>query len=176
MIGHSWITRKVQESGPKAPCVLPNPAPEPVKVDLPSLPPRTSRHMEQKTTLHAAPKARPSQPSQSSSVPDILNCMLKDTTAEHRAHLFDLKCKICTGQISVEDESEPLANKPKLSGSSSSSTKPDQWRDRPSRPTWMYARTDLRTEERGWRTPAGDESPLLAPPRLPHHGILCFPQ
>ncbi|XP_038863411.1 death-inducer obliterator 1-like [Salvelinus namaycush] len=156
----------VRESGPKAPCVLPNPAPEPVKVDLPSLPPRTNRHME-KTTLHAAPKARPSQSSRSSSVPDILSSMLKDTTAEHRAHLFDLKCKICTGQISVEDEAEPLAKKSKLSGSSSSSTKPDQWRDRPSRPPWMYARTDLRTEERGWRTPAGDESPLLAPPDSP---------
>ncbi|CAB1329381.1 unnamed protein product [Coregonus sp. 'balchen'] len=128
-------TLAVQESGPKAPCVLPNQAPEPS--------------------------------SQSSSVPDILSCMLKDTTAEHRAHLFDLKCKICTGQISVEDEEEPLPKKPKLSGSSPSSTKPDEWRDRPSRPPWMYARTDLRTEDRGWRTPAGDESPLLAPPDSP---------
>lgn len=57
---------------------------------------------EQKTTLHAAPNARPNQSSQSSSVPDILICMLKDTTAEHRAHLFDLKCKICTGKWKKE--------------------------------------------------------------------------
>nr|XP_046221195.1 LOW QUALITY PROTEIN: death-inducer obliterator 1-like [Oncorhynchus gorbuscha] len=168
-------TPEVLESGPKATCVLPNPAPEPVKVDLPSLPFRPSRHMEQKSTLPATPKARPNQSSQNSSVPDILSCMLKDTTAEHRAHLFDLKCKICTGQITVEGEEEPVPKKSKLSGSSSSSTNPDEWKDRPSRPPWMYARTDPRTEERGWRTPAGDESPLLAPPRLPHHGFPCPP-
>uniref|UniRef100_A0A8C8D905 TFIIS central domain-containing protein n=1 Tax=Oncorhynchus tshawytscha TaxID=74940 RepID=A0A8C8D905_ONCTS len=168
-------TPEVRESGPKATCVLPNPAPEPVKVDLPSLPFRPSRHMEQKSTLPAAPKARPNQSSQNSSVPDILSCMLKDTTAEHRAHLFDLKCKICTGQITVEGEEEPVPKKSKLSGSSSSSTNPDEWKDRPSRPPWMYARTDPRTEERGWRTPAGDESPLLAPPDSPTMGSPASP-
>jgi len=30
-------------------------------------------------------------------MPDIFSIMLKDTTAEHKAHLFDLNCKICTG-------------------------------------------------------------------------------
>lgn len=38
------------------------------------------------------------QPNQSSTVPDILTCMLKDTTSEHKTHIFDLKCKICTGK------------------------------------------------------------------------------
>lgn len=33
-----------------------------------------------------------------SAMPDIFSTMLKDTTAEHRAHLFDLNCKICTGE------------------------------------------------------------------------------
>ena len=31
-----------------------------------------------------------------SALPDIFS-MMRDTTAEHRAHLFDLNCKICTG-------------------------------------------------------------------------------
>lgn len=34
----------------------------------------------------------------SSSMPDIFSSMLKDTTSEHRTHLFDLNCKICTGK------------------------------------------------------------------------------
>uniref|UniRef100_H3BAT1 Death-inducer obliterator 1 n=1 Tax=Latimeria chalumnae TaxID=7897 RepID=H3BAT1_LATCH len=47
-------------------------------------------------------------------LPDIFSNMLKDTTSEHRAHLFDLNCKICTGQISSLDE-EPVPKKPKVS-------------------------------------------------------------
>ncbi|XP_059385331.1 death-inducer obliterator 1-like isoform X2 [Carassius carassius] len=46
-----------------------------------------------------------------SSVPDIFSSMLKDTTAEHRAHLFDLNCKICTGQKLVDDEPPSKKNK-----------------------------------------------------------------
>ncbi|GAA6221817.1 death-inducer obliterator 1-like [Lates japonicus] len=46
-----------------------------------------------------------------SSMPDIFSSMLKDTTSEHRTHLFDLNCKICTGQ-KLEDES--AAKKAKL--------------------------------------------------------------
>ncbi|XP_060793160.1 death-inducer obliterator 1 isoform X2 [Neoarius graeffei] len=40
----------------------------------------------------------------STAVSDIISSMLKDTTAEHKAHLFDLKCKICTGQISANED------------------------------------------------------------------------
>lgn len=29
---------------------------------------------------------------------DVFSSMLKDTTSQHRAHLFDLNCKICTGE------------------------------------------------------------------------------
>ncbi|CAJ1051365.1 death-inducer obliterator 1-like isoform X6 [Xyrichtys novacula] len=47
----------------------------------------------------------------SSSMPDFFSNMLKDTTAEHRTHLFDLNCKICTGQKS---EDEPTPKKAKL--------------------------------------------------------------
>ncbi|XP_068449537.1 death-inducer obliterator 1 isoform X2 [Clinocottus analis] len=42
---------------------------------------------------------------------DIFGTMLKDTTSQHRTHLFDLNCKICIGQKS---EDEPLAKKAKL--------------------------------------------------------------
>lgn len=31
---------------------------------------------------------------------DVFSSMLKDTTGQHRAHLFDLNCKICTGEPS----------------------------------------------------------------------------
>lgn len=54
---------------------------------------------EQKRGLSAPPsKLRSNQSSQGNTGPDILSCMLKDTTSEHKAHLFDLKCKICTGE------------------------------------------------------------------------------
>ncbi|KAM6298567.1 death-inducer obliterator 1 [Aegotheles albertisi] len=38
---------------------------------------------------------------------DIFSSMLKDTTSQHRAHLFDLNCKICTGQISASEDEVP---------------------------------------------------------------------
>ncbi|XP_026800791.3 death-inducer obliterator 1 [Pangasianodon hypophthalmus] len=40
----------------------------------------------------------------STAVSEIISSMLKDTTAEHKAHLFDLKCRICTGQISADED------------------------------------------------------------------------
>ncbi|KAI3357554.1 hypothetical protein L3Q82_015971, partial [Scortum barcoo] len=117
--------------------------PEAVKVDLPSLNPvRRDRNMEQKKSLPASTvKTRTSQPSQGGAVPDVLACMLKDTTSEHKAHLFDLKCKICTGQILAGDE-EPAKKKPKVS----------ETREK---------------YEPSWRKPAGDDSPLRAPPDSP---------
>ena len=36
------------------------------------------------------------------SMPDIFSTMLKDTTSEHRTHLFDLNCLICTGKWHTE--------------------------------------------------------------------------
>ncbi|XP_070275734.1 death-inducer obliterator 1 isoform X2 [Myotis yumanensis] len=43
---------------------------------------------------------------------DLFSSMLKDTTGQHRAHLFDLNCKICTGQVpSLEDEPAPKRQK-----------------------------------------------------------------
>ncbi|XP_051516364.1 death-inducer obliterator 1 isoform X2 [Myxocyprinus asiaticus] len=47
-----------------------------------------------------------------SDVPDVISSMLKDTTPEHKRHLFDLNCRICTGQVSTEGEPEP--KKPKM--------------------------------------------------------------
>ncbi|XP_043092796.1 death-inducer obliterator 1 [Puntigrus tetrazona] len=42
---------------------------------------------------------------------DVISCMLKETTAEHKRHLFDLNCRICTGQVSTGDY--PESKKPK---------------------------------------------------------------
>uniref|UniRef100_W5M8J1 Death-inducer obliterator 1 n=1 Tax=Lepisosteus oculatus TaxID=7918 RepID=W5M8J1_LEPOC len=58
---------------------------------------------------------RPAPVKSSLPVPDIFSSMLKDTTSEHRAHLFDLNCKICTGQMSAEEE--PAPKKPKTAPS-----------------------------------------------------------
>ncbi|KAK5894952.1 hypothetical protein CesoFtcFv8_011592 [Champsocephalus esox] len=135
-------TTEVKDAAAKA-TSLPQ-KPEAVKVDLPSLnPTRPARSTEQKKNLPAlAPKTRTSQPNQGSAVPDILSCMLKDTTSEHKAHLFDLKCKICTGQMLSGEDEEPAKKKPKIS--------------------------DTRDKyERSWRKCAGDDSPLRAPPDSP---------
>lgn len=53
---------------------------------------------EQKRSLPAPILKTRALSNQSSAIPDILTCMLKDTTSEHKTHLFDLKCKICTGK------------------------------------------------------------------------------
>uniref|UniRef100_A0A3Q3MU17 Uncharacterized LOC109989164 n=1 Tax=Labrus bergylta TaxID=56723 RepID=A0A3Q3MU17_9LABR len=87
-------------------------------------------------------KNKISQPSQGSAAPDVLACMLKDTTSEHKAHLFDLKCKICTGQILAGEDAEPAKKKPKVTETS------DKY-DNPRRQS------------------AGDDSPLMAPPDSP---------
>uniref|UniRef100_A0A673AFG0 TFIIS central domain-containing protein n=1 Tax=Sphaeramia orbicularis TaxID=375764 RepID=A0A673AFG0_9TELE len=74
-----------------------------------------------------------SQPSsaEGSSMPDIFSSMLKDTTSEHRTHLFDLNCKICTGQ---KAEDEPAAKKAKLT------KKPET---KPPRPELHPSRSDV---------------------------------
>ncbi|XP_030069497.1 death-inducer obliterator 1 isoform X2 [Microcaecilia unicolor] len=48
---------------------------------------------------------------------DVFSSMLNDTTSQHRAHLFDLNCKICTGQISASED-EASQRRPKASTSS----------------------------------------------------------
>uniref|UniRef100_A0A3Q2PR53 TFIIS central domain-containing protein n=1 Tax=Fundulus heteroclitus TaxID=8078 RepID=A0A3Q2PR53_FUNHE len=94
---------------------------------------------EHKKVSHVQPtKPKVIQPSKNNKAPDILSCMLKDTTSEHKAHLFDLKCKICTA---AEDQ-EPAKKKMKVSTS----------RDK---------------TESTWKKPGGDGSPLLAPPDTP---------
>nr|XP_033819552.1 death-inducer obliterator 1 isoform X2 [Geotrypetes seraphini] len=49
-------------------------------------------------------------------LPDVFSSMLNDTTSQHRAHLFDLNCKICTGQISASED-EASQRRPKVSTS-----------------------------------------------------------
>eukprot|EP00062_Callorhinchus_milii_P024752 gi/632984995/ref/XP_007909433.1/ PREDICTED: death-inducer obliterator 1 isoform X2 [Callorhinchus milii] len=76
--------------------------------------------------------SRPAQKN-SAPLPDILSLMLKDTTDEHRAHLFDLNCRICTGKIQVSDD-EPVPKKPKVVVTKKTEPKPkprEEWRHRP---------------------------------------------
>ncbi|XP_061128641.1 uncharacterized protein si:ch73-181d5.4 isoform X1 [Syngnathus typhle] len=118
------------------------PKPEAVKVDLPCLniTKTEKRPVGNKKSLptHIL-KNKTSEPTKGSALPDVLTCMLKDTTSEHKAHLFDLKCKICTGQIG---EDQPPTKKTKVSESS----------------TKHFSR---------WRKSTGDDSPLRAPPDSP---------
>uniref|UniRef100_A0A3Q3AZ19 Death-inducer obliterator 1-like n=2 Tax=Kryptolebias marmoratus TaxID=37003 RepID=A0A3Q3AZ19_KRYMA len=121
--------------------------PEAVKVDLPSLKPvrpdRKPESAEQKRGLPTpSSKLRANQSSQGNKRPDILSCMLKDTTSEHKAHLFDLKCKICTGQILAPEVEEPAKKKLKLS-------------------------VAQEKNESSWKKSARDDSPLHAPPESP---------
>ncbi|XP_056117277.1 death-inducer obliterator 1 [Rhinichthys klamathensis goyatoka] len=48
----------------------------------------------------------------SSGAPGLIGCMLKDSTTEHKHHLFDLNCRICTGQVSSDND--PETKKPKM--------------------------------------------------------------
>ncbi|XP_012885825.1 PREDICTED: death-inducer obliterator 1 [Dipodomys ordii] len=72
--------------------------------------PPVSDSEEQQESVRAAPEK--------SAAPllDACSSMLKDTTSQHRAHLFDLNCKICTGQV-PSSEDEPAPKKQKLSTS-----------------------------------------------------------
>uniref|UniRef100_A0A8D0HG50 TFIIS central domain-containing protein n=1 Tax=Sphenodon punctatus TaxID=8508 RepID=A0A8D0HG50_SPHPU len=54
---------------------------------------------------------------------DVFSSMLNDTTSQHRAHLFDLNCKICTGQISSSDDEVP-PKKLKISSASARKSEP----------------------------------------------------
>ncbi|XP_061425052.1 death-inducer obliterator 1-like isoform X2 [Lethenteron reissneri] len=65
---------------------------------------------------------------------DIMSSMLTDTTDQHKAHLFDLNCKICTGRMPPPSE-EATAKKVKFSLPTASSASPtkrtDSTMDRP---------------------------------------------
>ncbi|XP_078093031.1 death-inducer obliterator 1-like isoform X2 [Mustelus asterias] len=71
--------------------------------------------MEEAPPMSDADEQEDTHPAQKTSypLPDIFSSMLKDTTDEHRAHLFDLNCRICTGKVQVSDD-EPIPKKPKV--------------------------------------------------------------
>uniref|UniRef100_A0AAV2LZL3 TFIIS central domain-containing protein n=1 Tax=Knipowitschia caucasica TaxID=637954 RepID=A0AAV2LZL3_KNICA len=96
--------------------------PEPVKLDLRSLIQTRSdrtKNVPQQALRKTEPIVKSKTTTQSSkaigTAADILTCMLKDTTSDHHKHLFDVKCKICTGQMPQEDVAEPVQKKLKLS-------------------------------------------------------------
>ncbi|KAG9332568.1 hypothetical protein JZ751_014666 [Albula glossodonta] len=66
---------------------------------------------EQENRAPTSPLCKPSQHNVASPATDFFSMMLNDTTAEHRTHLFNLNCKICTGRVSTDDE--PVSKKPK---------------------------------------------------------------
>ncbi|KAI1892800.1 hypothetical protein AGOR_G00137250 [Albula goreensis] len=66
---------------------------------------------EQENRDPTSPLCKPSQHNVASPATDFFSMMLNDTTAEHRTHLFNLNCKICTGRVSTDDE--PVSKKPK---------------------------------------------------------------
>ncbi|XP_048405714.2 death-inducer obliterator 1-like isoform X2 [Stegostoma tigrinum] len=71
--------------------------------------------MEEAPPMSDADEQEDIRPAQKTShpLPDIFSSMLKDTTDEHRAHLFDLNCRICTGKVQVSED-EPMPKKPKV--------------------------------------------------------------
>ncbi|KAL6111900.1 dido1 [Pungitius sinensis] len=103
----------------------------------------------------AAPSAsaQPSVAEGNSGMLDIFGTMLKDTTSQHRTHLFDLNCKICTGQ---KTEDEPSAKKAKLA------KKPD---GRPARQEQHLSRS-------GDASPGGHGH---VPPAYPHQDPPSYP-
>ncbi|XP_072100448.1 death-inducer obliterator 1-like isoform X2 [Mobula birostris] len=71
--------------------------------------------MEEAPPMSDADEQEDAHPAQKTNVPlpDVFSNMLKDTTNEHRAHLFDLNCRICTGKVQVSDD-DPVPKKPKV--------------------------------------------------------------
>ncbi|XP_039527267.1 death-inducer obliterator 1 isoform X1 [Pimephales promelas] len=57
------------------------------------------------------PKPTPARDA-SSDASGLVDCMLKDSTTEHKRHLFDLNCRICTGQVSSDND--PETKKPEM--------------------------------------------------------------
>ncbi|RVE72470.1 hypothetical protein OJAV_G00042050 [Oryzias javanicus] len=102
----------------------------------------------------SAPAQSSAIDSSGDNVTDVFSSMLKDTTSEHRTHLFDLNCKICTG---MKAEEEPAAKKAKLI------KKPDT---KPPRPESLPSR-------------AADASPITqtqsSPSYQQHQGSTTFP-
>ncbi|XDV45337.1 hypothetical protein PO909_013453, partial [Leuciscus waleckii] len=48
----------------------------------------------------------------SADAPAVIGSMLRDSTTEHKHHLFDLNCRICTGQVSSDND--PETKKPNM--------------------------------------------------------------
>ncbi|KAM7126919.1 death-inducer obliterator 1 isoform 2-T5 [Molossus nigricans] len=64
---------------------------------------------------------------------DVFSSMLKDTTSQHRAHLFDLNCRVCTGQVS-SSEDEPAPKRQKVSAPAKKEESKSKFDSSPSEP------------------------------------------
>ncbi|TNN56406.1 Death-inducer obliterator 1 [Liparis tanakae] len=65
-------------------------------VDLEDAPPTSDTDDQDESCVPPSASAQPSAAEGNSGMLDIFGTMLKDTTSQHRTHLFDLNCKICT--------------------------------------------------------------------------------
>uniref|UniRef100_G3P6J1 Death inducer-obliterator 1 n=1 Tax=Gasterosteus aculeatus TaxID=69293 RepID=G3P6J1_GASAC len=83
----------------------------PHSMDMEDAPPTSDTDDPDEGGAAPSASAQPSVAEGNSGMLDIFGTMLKDTTSQHRTHLFDLNCKICTGQ---KTEDEPSAKKAKL--------------------------------------------------------------
>ncbi|XP_052424745.1 death-inducer obliterator 1 isoform X2 [Carassius gibelio] len=114
---------------------------------------------QEDTRPTSAPQASVST-GKGSSMPDIFSSMLKDTTAEHRAHLFDLNCKICTGQKLADDEPPSKKNKMSVHKKPEQSFKP---KSEP-RPSKAHADLPQVSSVSGLETPMSDTTSVVEDP------------
>ncbi|XP_051956364.1 death-inducer obliterator 1 isoform X2 [Xyrauchen texanus] len=128
------------------------------------------------TVVNVESKPAPSQSQTrkiNSDVPDVISTMLKDTTPEHKRHLFDLNCRICTGQVSIEGEPEPKKLKMDKTKDNSVEQKPSsvvQVMEEAPPPTKPVLDADVmespaspNAEDCETQTPSVDFSPVLIP-------------
>ncbi|KAM8946095.1 death-inducer obliterator 1 isoform 2-T2 [Pelodytes ibericus] len=94
-------------------------SPRQAVVDMEESPPMSDTDTEQQEPAKVPPPEK-----SSALLPDIFSSMLSDTTSQHRAHLFDLKCKICTGQMSADDE-PPQKRQKTIAATSAALKKPE---------------------------------------------------
>ncbi|OWF35955.1 PHD finger protein 3-like [Mizuhopecten yessoensis] len=73
---------------------------------------------EDLSTLDSKPeisKQKPETTTEDAPKADILSDLIvNDTTSQHKQHLFDLNCQICTGKIAPPAEQEPVTKKVKV--------------------------------------------------------------
>ncbi|XP_030229603.1 death-inducer obliterator 1 [Gadus morhua] len=126
-------------------------------LDLEDAPPTSDADDQEESSC--APSS--SAPGSAVETPDIFSSMLNDTTAEHKNHIFDINCKICTGQKS---EDEPAAKKAKLA------KKPE------AKPPRQESRSSREAPPAAYQPHMPAAYPPLGPQAYPHQDTLSYHQ